>query len=497
MESDLIQLAQLQQAKNEQDRRHFGRFVQRIKPDYSMTWFHEAMADKLHRFATGEYKKMMIFVPPQHGKSELSTRSLPAYLFGLNSAFKIAVLSYSASKAKKFNREIQARMTAPAYRALYPSVRLASAKDEAATRTTEEFDVFGPNGNGSLKSVGRSGPLTGDPVDIAILDDLIKDREEAQSATIREKAWDWITDVVETRLHNHSRILYVTTRWDEDDPAGRWLDRDGVYSKTNPTGWEVVKFAALRTKDVLPYDDRHEGQALWPERHSRERIEAIKRNSPLTFNSLYQQDPKPDAESLIFGDWLEVPEMPNYCQTYFYGGDFGFTNDPTALVLIGIYGKNIYLDEIIYQTGLTNPGILRLCHLGGVPVSVEAYWDKAEPKSIEELRADYYDIDSQTVYPGINAKETIKGPGSVNAGILKLKDYKVHYTARSNNIRREKNAYRWIMANGKSTNVPIDDFNHTLDAIRGAVYTKYHSPQGTAKRHKIPSKTGRFGKGMM
>ncbi|OIN58001.1 terminase large subunit [Arsenicibacter rosenii] len=486
----------LEQVQREQARRSFVSFVPYLKPDYAMTWFHEIMAGQLDGFAKGEFKKMMVFVPPQHGKSELSTRSLPAYLFGRNSALKIAVLSYSASKAKKFNREIQARITSNGYRALFPEVRLATAKDEAATRTTEEFDVLGDKGTGSLKSVGRGGPLTGDPVDVAILDDLLKDREEAQSPTIREKVWDWITDVVETRLHNHSRVLYVTTRWDEDDPAGRWLQRDGVRSSANPDGWEVVKFAALRTNDVLPYDNRRKGEALWPERHSRERIEAIKRNSPLTFNSLYQQDPKPNAESLIFGDWIEVPEMPDYCQNYFYGGDFGFTNDPTALVEIGIYGRNLYVNELIYQTGLTNPGILRLCKALGVNPKREAFWDKAEPKSIAELRSNYYTETGES-YSGINAIETIKGAGSIVAGINKLKDYVVHYTASSHNIRREKNLYQWIMQNGKSTNVPIDAHNHTLDAIRGAVYTKYFEPKGTAKAHRIPVKVGRFGRGSL
>ena len=436
-----------------------------------MTWFHALTCDRLQAFACGHINKLMVFMPPQNGKSEVSTRSLPPYLFGLNPNLRLAVLSYSASKAKKFNREIQQRLTTPRYQALFPYVRLASLKDEAVSRTTEQVDIVGFAG--SLKTVGRQGPLTGDPVDIAILDDLLKDRLEAQSLTIRENTWSWIVDVVETRFHNDSQLLYVTTRWDEDDPAGRFLARDGYRSPANPTGWEVVSFAALKTADIVPYDPRPTGAALWPERHSKERMEQIRRNSPLTFNSLYQQDPRPSTEAMVFADWIEVDDFPA-CDSVFYGMDFGYSNDPTTLVRIGLSGKNMYLDELLYQTGLTNPDILERAQLAGVKSQDEVIADNAEPKSIEELRRGTYQKESKHL-PGLNVKACTKGPGSINAGIQKLKEYRVHYTKRSLNLRREVRNYQWIMAGGVATNTPIDAYNHALDAVRSAVFTKYNT----------------------
>lgn len=468
----------LEQVKREMARRNYGRFVLRLRPDYQMTWLHGLICDKLEQFARGKIKKLMIFMPPQHGKSELSTRCFPPYLFGLNPDLRIAVLSYAASKAKKFNREIQQRLTSPRYQSLFPKVKLASAKDEGVVRTTEQFDIVGYNG--SLKSVGRQGPLTGDPVDVAILDDLLKDRLEAQSITILENTWNWITDVVETRFHNSSQILYVTTRWDELDPAGRFLERDGYHSQANPTGWQVISFPALKTADIVPYDPRPAGAALWPERHAQSRLEAIRRNSPLTFNSLYQQDPRPSTEAMVFPDWVEVEDFPA-CDTQFYGLDFGYSNDPTVLVRIGIIGRNLYLDELIYQTGLTNPDILERALSAKVHPQEEVIADNAEPKSIEELRRGAV-LPSGKRLSGLNIKACMKGPGSINAGISKLSEYQVHYTKRSLNLRRELRNYQWVMAGGVATNTPIDAYNHALDAVRSAVYTKYAKTQGGTAR---------------
>ncbi|MCK8496047.1 hypothetical protein M0L20_29545 [Spirosoma sp. RP8] len=478
-----LELIQLEQIKREKARRHFGRFVPQLKPDYQMTWFHEVICDRLQRFAAGDIKKLMVFMPPQHGKSELSTRSLPAYLFGVNPDLRVAVLSYSASKAKEFNREIQQRIVSPRYQALFPHVRLASAKDEAVTRTTERFDIVGYGG--SLKTVGRQGPLTGDPVDIAILDDLLKDRLEAQSMTIRENTWNWLVDVVETRFHNHSQLLYVTTRWDEDDPAARFLKRDNYFSPSNPKGWEVISFPALKTADIVPYDYRGIDEALWPERHSQERMEAIRKDSPISFNSLYQQDPRPSSEALIYPDWIEVDDFP-HCDVNFYGLDFGYSNDPTALVRIGINGRDMYLDELIYERGLTNLDILQRAHVVGLKKSEEVIADSAEPKSIEEISRGATTQAGEWL-SGLNISACTKGAGSIIAGIQKLSEYTVHYTKRSINLRQEIRKYQWIMAGGLATNTPIDSYNHALDAVRSAVYTKYDSPKrGGVRLHTIP-----------
>lgn len=476
-------------ARRELSRRRFDLFVSFIKPDYEMTWFHRVICDRLQRFASGEIKRLMVYMPPQHGKSELSTRSLPPYLFGLNPDRKIAVLSYSASKARRFNREIQQRISSPQFNKLFPNVRLATAADEAVARTTEQFDIVGRQG--SLKSVGRQGPLTGDPVDVAILDDLLKDRLEAQSPVIRDNIWNWIVDVVETRFHNDSQIIYVTTRWDEDDPAGRFLARDGYYSTTNPTGWDVLEFPALKTSALRDYDQRIEGAALWPERHSQDRLESIRDKNRLTFNSLYQQDPQPSTEARIFPDWIEVDTFPDYI-TPFYATDFGYSNDPTTIIRMGVDGVNLYVDERLYETGLTNPDLMERAILCGITQYDEWYADSAEPKSIEEISRGIRKLDG-VLLPGMNMIGVTKGPGSIIAGINKLKEYTVHYTKSSLNLKRELRYYQWIMAGGITTNTPVDKYNHALDAIRSTIFTKFDKPERSAPRvHSVPVKKRRL-----
>jgi hypothetical protein len=455
-------------------RKDYKEFIPYVNSRYDMRWFHEVCSDHLQQFAEGKIKKLMFTMPPQHGKSELSTRKLPGYLFGRNPDSKGAILSYSADKARKFSREVQLLLTNRQYQNLFPEVRLATGKDEAAVRTMQEFDIVGYLG--SLKAVGRRGPLTGDPLDWAILDDLIKDNMEAQSPQLREATWEWIETVVESRLHNTSQMLYVTTRWHEDDPSGRFLKRDGILSPSNPDGWILLNFEALKTKNITSYDHRDEGESLWPEKHSRHRMEQIRKNSPTTFNALYQGDPKPAEGSVIFEDWIIIDEFPEHVDHEFYGMDFGYSNDPTAATRIGRTGQNLYLEEMFYQTGLTNQDILVLFHTLGMNPDLEIICDKAEPKSIEECRRGYYDLDTATHYPGINASACDKGPGSINAGILKLKDFKVHVTVSSRNLIEERNKYTWIMKNGKPINKPIDDWNHGIDGVRSAVFTKYGEP---------------------
>lgn len=446
-----------------------------------MQWFHKTICDTLDKFKKGEIKKLMVFMPPQHGKSELTTRTFPLYLLGQNPNTKIAIASYSATIASYFGDQLDRRMDNGLFRSVF-NVSLP-VRGDGYKRNSEIIEI--PNHEGYLLTVGRGGSLTSKSVDIGIIDDPLKDREEARSITIREKLWEWYTDVFETRLHNNSQQILIQTRWDQDDLAGRLLERDN--------DWTVLTFPAIKEKDIKDYDPRKEGEALWPEKHSLDRILKVKEKSPITFNSLYQQDPKPSTEALIFGNWGEIDSFPDDCEVEFYGLDFGFTNDPTALVRIGKKNTRIFVHEEIYETGLINPDIARrltiiherkvsqreselLLDEGMTPerAKIQAqreiskpmvYADSAEQKSIEEIRR-----------LGVNIIAATKGPGSLNAGIDKLKEYEVYYTSSSKNIKNEKNNYQWIMIGGKPTNDPVDDYNHAMDAIRYGIYTKYGRP---------------------
>lgn len=157
---------------------------------------------------------------------------------------------------------------------------------------------------------------------------------------------------------------------------------------------------------------------------------------------------------LIFPNFTLVDDFPRDAKKQGYGLDFGFTNDPTSLVRIGFQGDNLFLDEVIYETNLTNPDISEKLKSLGINRKDEIVADSAEPKSVEELRRMGWNI------RGANKREIV-------FGIDVMKRYKLCVTKRSLHLQKELRNYAWkVDANGKSLNIPIDGFNHALDAAR-------------------------------
>ena len=436
----------------------FKQFVLYSKPDYSMQWFHAHICVMLDLFAEGKIKKMMILMPPQHGKSELSTRLFPAYLLGKNPDLKIAIASFSDTIAKNFNRAIQRYIDTEVYGELFPDTKLNSSRIfnthyDNYMRTTEKFEIVGRQG--SVKTVGRGGALTSEPVDIGIIDDLYKDREEATSMAISQKTWDWYVDVFSTRLHNDSQQLIMNTRWDEYDICGRLLKEE--------TGqWAVVQFAAVRTKDVIPYDHRQEGEPLWPAKHSLEKIMGLKALNEVTFNSLYQQDPKPNTKLLIFTNWIAIPKWPHFIDKKTWGLDFGKTTGINALIKCAQVGLDAYFHECCYEPGLSAKAIAEILWANGYVAGEPVFCDHM-PTKIAALRS-----------CRIAAFPALKGEGSIADGITRLKELTCHYTEASVNLKMETNKYQWVAYGNVITNIPVDEWNHALDASRYGMYTPHN-----------------------
>jgi phage terminase large subunit len=159
-------------------------------------------------------------------------------------------------------------------------------------------------------------------------------------------------------------------------------------------------------------------------------------------------------------------EIPADATLLAMGMDFGYTNDPTSLVAVYKSGDNLYADELIYQTGLTNPDISNRLKDLNLDRRTEVFADSAEPKSIEELHR-----------MGWNVKPTQKGADSVIVGIDVLKRHKLFVTPRSSNLIKELQNYKWVEdKNGNLLNKPIDAFNHAIDAMRYATYNKLSKP---------------------
>lgn len=321
-------------------------FTAFTKKDYDMAWFHKLVCYYLDKLERGDIKKLMIFIPPQHGKSELSSRRFPAYVLGRNPRAKIGLASYSADLSNSFNRDVQNIIDDDEYRKLFPNVYLNGKGiigDEL--RNVNYFETVGYKG--FLKTVGVRGSLTGTPLDYGIIDDPFKDRAEANSSTIRDKVWQWYQDVFLTRLHNDSRQLLLFTRWHEDDIAGRILNpKSKYYNEEEAKEWTVIALPALKeaTKPISQAEDINDpraiDEALWEQRHSGKVLRRRKEVNPSGFNSLYQQRPTAQEGNKIKRSWFkirDVSELPFNIETiapdYFIDGAFTekTKNDETAV----------------------------------------------------------------------------------------------------------------------------------------------------------------------
>lgn len=433
-----------------QSQRRFSTFVKGMKADYDMQWFHRHICEKLDEFEEGGIKKLMILLPPQHGKSELASRLYPSYSLGRNPNKRIGMVTYNDTFAKKFNRQIQRYIDTDKYYRIFPNTRLNNSKitgirRDNFARTNNVFEVV--DKEGSVVTVGRDGQMTGLPIDLLVLDDLYKNREEAISQQVNEKIWTDYNDVFLTRLHNRSQQLIMNTRWDEFDLSGRLLA--GEFDQ-----WQVIKFPAIRTEDIADYDPRKVGEALWPGRHSLERLLHVQKTNETTFNSLYQQDPKPNTALLIYPEVIEIDAWPSDIDKKFWGLDFGFTSDPSALIKGAVHYDSSFFEELLYEPGVPMRHIATLLRESGYRDGELVYCDHV-PANIAELRR-----------LGIAAVPAIKGDGSINAGIVKMKEFKIHVTRRSVNMLQERRRYQWVTVGTLITNEPIDKYNHCWDGAR-------------------------------
>lgn len=420
---------ELNQWEKELGKRNLLDFTILTMPRFHAGWFHKRYYSKLNDFANGKIKKLMVFVPPQHGKSEGSTRRLPAFLIGKNPNKKIAITCYSASKARKFNREIQRVIAEKTYQDIFPEIKLSNGAD-GYTKTFDEFEI--PGHEGSIKTVGVGGPLTGDPVDILIMDDIYKDWMEAQSATIRQSKQDWYDSVADTRLHNDSQQLLVFTRWHEYDLAGYLLDKEGEQ-------WDVILYQALKVGHPTEEDPREEGEALYPEKHSREKLLNTKARNEHNFEGLYQQNPTPKAGLLFPKDDLNFYDVndellakklndPDY--VFLPGDPADQGGDDFASAPFKLVGDKIYVTELLYNTegvDFNEPAVTEMVrrnkpsmvHIEGV-----LGWVECAKRIREDLQEKNFEGDFRIVNP--------RGRGSKHTRILHRSSFiRLHFVFRS------------------------------------------------------------------
>jgi len=334
---DLLQL-ELQARNN--SRESFSYYMRFVDPEYDQQWFHKLIADKCQDLYEGKFKKLMIFVPPQHGKSTIVTQNFPAWCLGKNPNLRIAGCSYSASLAETFSRILQRNIECEYYNRVFPDVKIGGA---GYVKTSSEFEVN--NKKGSYIAASVCGTLTGKRVDIGIIDDPISSALEAYSPTYRNRIWEWYNMVFDKRLHNDSKQILMMTRWHEDDLAGRLL-------KQEPDEWEVIILPAIKEENNNDYDIRQIGETLWENRHSIDRIVSGKNRSSKAFYALMQQQPTVEGGNIVKRDQFQIISLDRFNQLsknkapeFFIDTAFTekTTNDPSAIISCVIIGYDLYI----------------------------------------------------------------------------------------------------------------------------------------------------------
>jgi predicted phage terminase large subunit-like protein len=390
MGSQQLQAASnLAEVKKELARRKLINFATFTNADYKVNWHHKAYADVMDKFINGEIKRLMVFMPPQNGKSQICSRLAPAMILGRYPNTKVCISSYNHDFTVKFNRDVQRIIDSDEYRQLFPDTKLngknvVTDSHSNFVRNALEFEIVGHKGG--LRAISVGGALTGNPVDVAIIDDPYKDAQDAFSVAYENHLRDWWDMVLSTRLHNESKICLTLTRWKDADLVDYILEK-GVEN------WHIIVFEAIKETEN-PNDPRQLGEPLWGERHSLERLLEIQKNTPSVFNAMYQQRPQKKGGNIIKSQYFNnyelhtLPKGTVFCYADTALSDKSYANnDPTGILFFQVFQNNLYLRHFEKGMWSFNEIIEKFKTLGAYFLngSSKIYIEnKANGKSIEQ-----------------------------------------------------------------------------------------------------------------
>lgn len=257
-------------------------FCQLTFPGYQRADHLVRLAEKLEAVERGDITRLMVFMPPRHGKSELCSIRFPAWYIGRNPNNSVILASYAASLAQKFSKRIRNLADTAPYRLAFPGVALAQD-----SRSAQQWNIAGKQGG--LRAAGVGGGITGHGAHLLLIDDPVKSVREAESTYFRQALWDWYSHDAFTRLEDNGCVCLTMTRWHKDDLAGRLL-------QASEEEWEILKLPA--------WDEAYE-RSLWPAKYPPAAMTEIKRSvGTRAWLALYQQEPAAPEGTLIKRDWI-------------------------------------------------------------------------------------------------------------------------------------------------------------------------------------------------
>ena len=314
---------------------------------YQVAWHHRLIARALERVERGELTRLIINMPPRHGKSRLASQFFPAWYLGRNPRRYIITASYSKELAEDMGQAVRDLSNDPMHRVIFPGSSLRQdSKARSRFMTSERGVYFG---------TGIGGPITGKGAHLLLIDDPIKSRAEADSEAKRRAVKRWYASDAYTRLMPGGAIVVIQTRWHEDDLAG-WLLREHAHE-----GWEVLSLPAIAEADEVY---RAAGEALWPDPtvgYPLARLERIKaalmaEEGERSWLALYQQRPRAIEGAMFKRPWFRIVEAApaelELCRYWDKAGTDG-GGARTAGVLVGRDPDGLYtvLDVVKGQWG--------------------------------------------------------------------------------------------------------------------------------------------------
>lgn len=350
--SNRKKLALLKEWRLRQARRDFLSFRQLINPQAKWGWWQVEVAAVMQQFyadlMAGKRPKLVIQAPPQHGKS-VQVVDFIAWLAGQNPDLRVIYTSFSERLGVRANLKLQRLYDSSLYHDIFPQTRINGNNSVTVSgqtlRNREILEYVGREGYFRNTTVG--GSITGESLDLGVIDDPIKGRKEANSRTVRDSVWDWFTDDFFTRFSENAGLLAILTRWHVDDPIGRLIERvDGVQVKSYP---------AIAEQDEA---HRKRGEALFPEHKSLEFLLERKQAMPqANWLALYQQRPTVADGNLFVPDKVQmIDALPAGNIKWVRGWDFAATDgggDYSAGALLGKLsdGRFVIADMVHGQMG--------------------------------------------------------------------------------------------------------------------------------------------------
>jgi predicted phage terminase large subunit-like protein len=323
----------------------FMNMIRETFPGYIENWHLLELASILEQWIAGDIPRLLISWPPRHGKSEMCSVRLPAYILGKFPDEEIICCSHTANLAVRFNREVQSVISSEAYQRMFAS-RLPG-KASRQTCTTSFFEIEGHRGG--LRSSGVNGPITGSGMKRGIIDDPFKNRKEANSPVVQDSIWAWYKSTFRTRLAKNGTILAISTRWHDLDLMGRLLEQEAKL-------WHVINIPARYDSElsVGMKDVRIKGEPLWPEMYGDAALLELEKTLGISeWGPLFQGDTKVEQGNIINPGWWQyydsIPVYSQVVQSWDTALKDGQENDYSVCTTWGIAPNAYYLLHVLRE----------------------------------------------------------------------------------------------------------------------------------------------------